>query len=346
MVMPPPGSPSCWVLTDGKPGMENQCLGLAEALNVPPVVKRIAPRPPWRWLPPRAWIRPLAAPGPGGDRLAPPWPELLIATGRQTAAIAAAIRRQARGRTFVVQIQNPRLDAERFDLVVVPAHDRLTGRNVITTRGALHRVTPGRLAEAAAHFAPTLAHLPRPRVAVLVGGSDRRGPLTPDAAAAIGARIAAMARREGAGLMVTPSRRTGAANLAALRAALAGVPSVIWDGVGENPYFGFLGLADAILVTEDSVSMVSEACATGKPVHIVPLGRRAAKLDRFHGALIAAGITRPFAGTLERWTYVPPDDTARVAAEVERRMRTGDRLRAGAPPPTTSVSGPEPPTNP
>jgi mitochondrial fission protein ELM1 len=81
-----------------------------------------------------------------------------------------------------------------------------------------------------------------------------------------------------------------------------------------------LGAADAIIVTADSVSMISEAAATGKPVHIVELDGGSKKFARFHQALRDAGVTRPFAGMLGGWGYAPLDDTARAAAEIRRRF--------------------------
>ena len=117
----------CWVATDGKIGMESQCVGLAEALGLMPEVKRLAIRVPWRWLPPGIWTAPFAAIDPSGDRLTPPWPDLLIATGRQSVAPALAVKRASGGRTFLVQIQRPGIDVARFDLVVTPEHDRLAG---------------------------------------------------------------------------------------------------------------------------------------------------------------------------------------------------------------------------
>jgi mitochondrial fission protein ELM1 len=311
---------ACWVLTDGKVGMENQCLGLAEALGMTPRVLRIRPRAPWRFLPPSLWRRPRAAPGPGGDTRAPPRPRLLIATGRQTVAPAIAIRRASGGATFTVQIQNPAVDPARFDLVVPPLHDRLEGPNVIATQGALHRVTPQRLAAEADRFRDRFAALPRPLVAVLLGGTNRQYRMDEAAAARLGEALAAMARASGAGLAITPSRRTGAANMAVIRDQLAGLPADIWDGTGENPYFGMLGLADAVVTTNDSVNMVTEACATGKPVHVFDLDGRSAKFDRFHAAMRDAGMTRRFTGALESWSYEPLQETARVAAEIRRRM--------------------------
>jgi uncharacterized protein len=203
--------------------------------------------------------------------------------------------------------------------MVAPAHDPARGDNVFRTLGAVHRVTASRLAEGARCLAPRLAALPRPLVAVLLGGDNRVYRLTPRRFAAFADQLAALAR-QGFGIAVTPSRRTGAANEQLLRERLAGLPAFIWDGTGDNPYFGLLGLADAVLVTADSVSMVSEAAATGKPVYIVDVDGGSEKFARFHGALREAGITRPFAGTIERWSYAPPDDTARAAAEIRRRL--------------------------
>ncbi|MBU2090964.1 MAG: mitochondrial fission ELM1 family protein [Alphaproteobacteria bacterium] len=315
-----PSNLSCWVMTDGKVGMEIQCIGLAEALGITPVVKRIAPALPWRWLPPSPLWASLAAAGPGGDRLEPPFPDLLIASGRQSAGPAIALRKASGGRTFVVQIQDPKTAPSNFDLMIVPEHDTVRGDNVFRTFGSLNRVTRARLDNEATKFAPALAHLPRPLVTVSVGGSNDRYTLDRAAIDDLCDKLLALTHSQGVGLAVTPSRRTGAENEQRLRERLKDAPAVVWDGSGENPYFGYLGLADYLVVTCDSVNMVSEACATGKPVHVVMLKGGSAKFERFHDAMRAAGYTRPFAGALEDWSYTPLDETARAAAEVKRRL--------------------------
>jgi uncharacterized protein len=310
---------TCWVVTDGKAGMENQCVGLARALGIEPVVKRVRLRTPWRQLTPYLKLGSRFAAGPAGDPIAPPWPDLLIASGRSSIAPSLAARRLSGGRTFTVQIQDPQIASRWFDLVVVPRHDRIRGDNVVATRGALHHVTPEALTAAAERFAPALSGLPHPRVAVLIGGDNGVYRLTPPIMETLAGRLAELSRN-GAGLMVTPSRRTGAANEAVLRAKLAGLPAVVWDGKGENPYFAYLGLADHVVVTCDSVSMVSEAASTGKPVHVIELEGGSPKFSNFHAALRAEGVTRPFDGTLESWSYAPLDDTTVVAAEIRRRL--------------------------
>lgn len=311
--------PVVWTMHDGKIGMANQVAGLAEALGWPLVEKRVAIRAPWRHLPPALWLAPFAALDPAGAQVAPPWPDILIACGRNTVALARRVKRAASGRTFWVQVQDPRFARSEVDLIVAPLHDPAPGDNVFRTRGAVHRVTPEKLRAAVARFAPLFAPLPRPLAAVLIGGDNKAYRLSAARFALLCDQLVGLASA-GIGLAITPSRRTSAAQRAALKERLAGLPAYIWDGGGDNPYFGLLAAADAIIVTADSVSMISEAAATGKPVHIVELEGGSRKFARFQDVLRGAGITRPFAGTIESWTYPPLDDTARAAAEIRHRF--------------------------
>lgn len=308
-----------WAVHDGKLGMASQVMGLAEAVGGRVVEKRLLIRAPWRHLMPQLWLQPLAALDPAGDSLTPPWPDVFIGCGRNTIAPALAVKRASRGRTLWVQIQDPRYARAKADLLVVPCHDPAAGENVFSTLGAVHRVTAARLAAGAQALAPRVAALPRPLVAVLIGGNNRVYRLSETRLAGLADQLAALAQR-GCGLMVTPSRRTAQRDVVLLRQKLGDLPALLWDGRGDNPYFGMLGLADAILVTADSVSMASEAAATGKPVHIVPLDGGSEKFARFHAAMEKAGITRPFRGTIEQWSYTPPDDTAHAAAAIRERL--------------------------
>lgn len=312
--------PTVWAVHDGKIGMINQVTGLAEAVGWPIVQKELRIRAPWRYLPPRFWLRPFAAIVPGGGDFGPPWPDLLIACGRNTVALARGAKRASGGRLCWVQVQDPRFARDEADLLVVPRHDPAAGENVFPTLGAVHRVTPARLEEGARRFGPLFAGLPRPLVSVLIGGSNRVYRLTPERLASLADELSGLAT-QGFGLAVTLSRRTAAEGGDVLRRRLAGLPAIIWDGTGDNPYFGMLGLADAIIATADSVSMVSEAAATGKPVHIVELDGGSRKFAAFHHVMRSAGITRPFRGAIEQWSYAPPDDTARAAAAIRRLMK-------------------------
>lgn len=314
---------TCWAITEGFAGMENQCVGLSEALGLRCEVKRVQrPGKPTCLLHPRFWPKPLSTISVGPTER---WPDVVISSGRGSVAAALAIRRANSPITFNIHIQSPYVHPLSFDIVVIPQHDALRGSNVLVTKTALHRVTEARLIEAAEKFSGQLSHLPRPLIAVLVGGSNKTQTCSPRVVRRLSELLLSAARQCGGSLAVTTSRRTGRENEDVLREALRAVPLFFWNGVGENPYFGLLALADAIVVTSDSVSMVSEACATGKPVHVFSLGRSHKKLDKFHQSLLDAGVTRPFEGRLEQWSYDPPRETQRVAEIVWERIRGSRR---------------------
>ncbi len=292
--------------------MENQCIGLAEALDVDYELKRLSPRRPWVALPPAWWWRAMRRSVCGID-LHPPWPDLLVSCGRRSVATALAIKRASGGAAYAVHIQDPKISPQRFDLLVVPRHDRLAGENIIQTDGALHRVTEDKLATQGYAFSAEYGDLPRPLVTVLVGGSNRRQSMDADVAERLASCLLKMLDEDGVGLAITPSRRTAPSVLDLLRKRLANRPVRIWDGQGDNPYFGLLAMADGIVVTEDSVSMVTEACFTGRPVWVFEYGGGGLRHQAFQRRMRQLGCTRPFQGRFERWSYEPLRETRRVA---------------------------------
>ena len=317
-------SVSCWVVTDGKAGMESQCIGLAEALSLDPAVKRVAFRVPWRQLTPHLRFAQSLSFAKHSDALQAPWPDLIIATGRQSVAAALFIRTSARKdgkRAIIVQLQNPGIAIAHFDLVVAPRHDGLKGDNVVATHGALHRVTMEAISEGASRLTPYLSCLPRPYIGVLLGGSNAAYHFDSDAAARLGRQLKSSAEALGGSLLVTPSRRTGEANTIAIKDAIGTVPNFFWEGNGFNPYFGILGTADFLVVTCDSVNMVSEALASRKPVYVADLPGGTSKFKTFHRHLRDEGLARPFSGALEHYSYVPPDDLAEVTARIRALLR-------------------------
>src|SRR5260221_7595609 len=193
---------------DGRIGIANQVIGLTEAIGLPFVEKTCTPRFRWRRLPPSLWSGPARGLSAHADPLAAPWPDLLVTAGRGCAAVAIAVKRASGGRSFLVQIQDPRIGRQDFDLMVVPAHDPARGDKVVVTRGAVHRVTPQRLAAAAGPFSPSFAHLPHPRVAVLIGGQNRVYRFGIDRLGAIPHHPPGLARPPAPKPPASPARRT------------------------------------------------------------------------------------------------------------------------------------------
>lgn len=329
---------SCWVVSDGRAGIENQALGLAESIaRRTPLrieIKRIAVGAPWRAIPRRLWGNPFARLSPEAARLDAPFPDLWIACGRLSVPFSIAVKKR-NPRTFVVQTQAPRASLALFDLIVPPEHDGIEGPNVFPILGAPSRLAQSVIEEHARRLEPAFAHLPKPRVAVLVGGPNRAYRFSARTRQCFADRLRALAR-VGAGLMVTTSRRTEDETRVAIIAALKDVPHFFWKGEMisglDNPYFGMLGMADHVIVTADSVNMATEAAMTGKPVHVFALDRaplvwRANKFERFHRALAERGASRPFSSVLETWRYEPIDETSRAAEETIRRLRVAGILK-------------------
>jgi mitochondrial fission protein ELM1 len=193
---------------------------------------------------------------------------------------------------------------------------------VVTTLTSPHRYSQARLEQLRAHIPPDIAALPHPRVAVLIGGPNGDYRYEAHDCARLTQILNSLAG-QGAGLMITASRRTPAGLMQDVTAATAAGHRIIWDGQGANPYPDFLAHADAFLVTADSVNMAGEAAATGKPVHIFHPSGGSKKFDRYHAALQAHGITRRLDDATqikERWDYAPLNSAETIAAEICRRM--------------------------
>ncbi|MGU3667036.1 mitochondrial fission ELM1 family protein [Methylobacterium sp. A49B] len=301
-----------WIVTDGKAGDENQCVGIAETLGLAFEIRQVPPSGPFGWMAPWGPIDPREGPRRRDGALAGPYPDILIASGRRAVPYLRAVRRATGGRTFTAFLKDPRTGEDSADFIWVPDYDDLRGTNVFTTLTAPHLVTAARLAEARARPDPRLARLDGPRVAVLVGGDSRH----------LSYRKTDMIRLvedlrglvdQGCRLMVTISRRTPNPLRDAVKALAAETGGFLWDGTGENPYVAMLALAEAIVVTSDSANMVSEAVATGAPVLLFDLPRTYIRHRRMFAGLAIAGALRPFTGQLVDLTYKPIDATPVIA---------------------------------
>jgi mitochondrial fission protein ELM1 len=304
---------NAWILADhGKIGTYSQCLGIAQALGVTPVFKSMKARLPWRILPPRLWLRALQSQTLGHDALKAPWPDLLIAAGRVSMAPALAISKRHK-KCFTIILQNPYMNARHFGCVISPYHDHVKGPNVISVLGSLHRLNEVDIkAAAAAHAHPSIS----PITTLLLGGDNRHYTYKESDMKSLADAL----KKIGGHTLITPSRRTSPQLLQMLRDFLRGHSYDIWNGVGENPYQAYLGLANQIIVTEDSVSMASEACFTGKPVYVWETNHSSAKFKEFYKDLYERGHAKPFQWPFPQWAPEKLDEMARVVTFIKERL--------------------------
>ena len=311
------GPVQIWVVSDGTAGMRLQAVALADALRRARADWHcedftISPHGLVRALPRLAtWMPGLPLYASAGDGQlhrrphAGRFPDIMITCGRRMAGFALALRRHAHAAgtpTQIVHIQDPRLPPRLFDAMVVPRHDRARGANVLVTTGSLNRLTLGTIQRAMMEMPSRwLGATRRTAVAVMLGGDNRRYRVSDEMAAAMGTRLAGFATANAAQLILVASRRTPDGLVERITAALPADRVMLPRDDEPNIYPGVLGLAQATIVTADSVNMASEAAISGKPVMIAPW--RAATPDNpsgesgriraFHDAMFAAGHTVP-----------------------------------------------------
>lgn len=276
-----------WVLTDGHAGNEKQALALTQRLGFDAPDRIVAKlRGPSRLLAPHLWRGRLS-----DLKLSPSLeavPDLLIGCGRVSAVALDALKR-AHPRTRTVQILHPRCDLNRYDVLLIPEHDRAKGENVVQLCGAIHSVDADWLAQG-----KTKPLQPRPEILILLGGPTAHAQFT---GRELGKMLTDLPLRS---LAITCSRRTPT-DLCAIvedfvkhrRAYVAQnserladneqhVPR-LWRGPedGENPYQMWLSQSEEVWVTPDSVNMISEAYASGAQVRVLWPETTSGKLKRF-----------------------------------------------------------------
>ena len=331
--LPAPPDERIWVLDDPRAGPVADAIGIAERLGAP--FRRIPLA--WNWLAPavglvgRGSLLGLARASRNGLAGVPsaqavrPGPALVISAGHRAAAVSLWLQERCGSR--VTHCMRPGIGGLRgyppFDLVVISQHDRpRTAANVLPVLGTLHRISPLVLRQAETAWRERLSHLPHPRVVLLVGGPLHGHDLVPAAAHRLGTMVSLLtAERRGTVLAMT-SRHTGSEATDALAAGLGHAMHVLyrWGEPGGNPYLGFLASADVIVVTADSMAMISEACVTTAPVFVALPELASARHRRLIATLHGAGHLRLFARDLSGWPRVRLDEAERVAAEVRRRF--------------------------
>lgn len=311
---------ACWIAHDGRAGHRQPALALARSLALPPARDlRLHPQLAARWFAPRR--------SPGAERafggefgalLATP-PRLVIGCGR-LAALATRLLRE-RG-AQAVQILHPRIGTQHWDLVIAPEHDGRQDDRTLTCLGSMNPVDDCWLQQARQRFA-ALGQLPGPRTAVLLGGPTGAVHFDRSAFEVLASKLEYQLAREGGSLIVCASPRTPHAWRGLVRERYAEGPGVVWmdERDGDNPYAGALAWADRIVVSPDSVNMISEACATHAPVFIAEPDRATGRIRRFIASLEARGRVRAQTREPIGFAVAPLRETARVAALVRDRLR-------------------------
>lgn len=316
-------TPLIWVLADDRMGNVNQALGVAEALNLPFEKKTISYNKKAR-LP--NWIRSASLMGVDIEQsssLASPWPEILITAGRKTTPIARYIKKKSKGMTKIVQLMWPGFPNSDIDLIATPKHDGIKENNhIINTIGAPNRITPEKLKEEKDKWQKKFSDLPLPKIAVLIGGSTKKGQFTENHAKELVQKLDFYMKDKGGSFLITNSRRTGETATEIIKNNLkTKFYFHDFNSTKENPFFGYLSVSDAIIVTGDSISMCSESCSSGKPVYIyAPEDITPDKHKNFHKNLFKNGYAKPLGQKWENSKYNLLSDSKKIAGILKEKF--------------------------
>jgi uncharacterized protein len=312
----------CWCISKGMAGMNSQTSGLAKAVGFEYEFKNTRIAFPWNCLP-TAWVpwsnRAMKDPA---ALVAEPAPRLVVSCGRHGIVPALFLKKTLGDAVFTVHIQDPKIDTSGFDLVVVPKHDETRSDNVYLTTGALHYVTPQKLKEARnSEHAADFRDCDKPICTVLLGGKNGCYSFSNSDIERLITNLERVLEQHDVKFVFLKSNRSPESACQRIQERF-GERHVVWDGSGHNPYFEALAWSSYVVVTGDSVSMVTEATATGCPVYVHHLTERrpARRFRRFHKMFEKAGYTRTFDGQLADWSYEPPNDTPKVAELIRERM--------------------------
>lgn len=309
-----------WILTDGKAGDRIQCLGVAERLGG--VIEERVVKPGRMWsLSPRALLPWKDRPNNPESPIAPPYPDVVIASGRKAHPYLQAIKKAAGDKVFTVFLKDPRVGSSAADLTWVPVHDQLRNKNVIVTLTSPHPLTTKVLEEARTSAEVRFADYPGIRIGLVLGGTTRGVSWDDETCERFAQRLAQLPAK-GHVVLAIASRRTPPQLQVAVKEALKNHPLFFWNGEdgSENPYRQILALSDRLIVTGDSHNMVSEALAPGVPTFVFRPHGLKPKLHQFLDDLQDHRMMKNFEGSVEEFPSWPIDSTGEIADAIKKAL--------------------------
>ncbi len=326
--------PKVWLVLGDKLGDNAQVHIIADALGWPYEIKKIVFRERYKLGKPRFKPSLYHIDGYRSDALEPPWPDLIITIGRRPSMAALWIHGQSGGHTKLVLIGRPKRWLDRFDLVITPTQYLLPDLpNILHLNLPLMRSDETAIAHAAKSWNSRFDALPRPVIALLIGGPTQPFIFDEEVAKRLISTAERVADEAGGTLYITTSRRTPATVIGALKEVVPKHAILYeWNNSGvDNPYLALLGHADRFIVTGDSISMMVEVARLGKPLAIFPLPMtRLGRLRRFFGKFLhpspdankQGGFLRSLGDALFRFGIIgySRDLTAIHRALIERQL--------------------------
>lgn len=331
-----------WILTDNRIGSNNQSIAVGESLSDNCVKKNIVYNK-FIFLP--NLIRQNTLLGINrkkSDNIYDNLPDVVICAGRRLSSVALNIKKRSKGKAFVINIMHPNLNFGKFDLVILPKHDCTSSnilnkyQNIIETNGTLNRVNREKIAEENNKWNDFFKDYKHPLFSLIIGGDTKDYKFNPDDFGNMVKKLSDIVSKVNGSLLITTSRRTSDLCVEKMKSNLH-CEYYLYDWKFENdeansnknelgnPYYALLGISDFLIITGDSMSMVSEGCSTGKPVYIyMPENSMAKKHKLFCNNLIQNGLAKEFNNSIdniESYEYTPLDEISRIKNIINSKLR-------------------------
>ena len=302
------------LLTEGFHGMISQAEGLAKALDLDFFHEKIELNNFWKFIPPKFTpIKKFVF----NNEIKKDF-DVIISCGRKSVVPSIFLKKNSPKKIFNIHIQNPKISLENFDIVVAPKHDEIKGKNVISTRGAIHYLTLEEINQNKDYLGNKIDRS-KDVLALIIGGPNKYYQYTKKNIQKIFSLINENIIKQNLQLIVIPSMRTPIETIE-LAKNYFGSEHLVVDNVDKKAYLSALSLSNFIVVTCDSSSMISESALTGKPIYVaqIPTSKNDYRFQNFRKLFKELNIIRDLGGNMENWNYKPLDETNRVATEIKK----------------------------
>ena len=307
------------LLTEGMHGMISQVEGMAKAINADFSHKIIKLSFPWNLIPPK--FSPISSIVLKDNNYITEeeTPDLVISCGRKS-VIPSILLKNKNPKIFTIHIQDPKVSLNNFDIIIAPEHDNLNGDNVYSSKGAIHYITQTEIEKAKPYLIKKINS--QKVVSLILGGPNKYYSFDPDQLIQIFNKIKSNFVSEGYKVIIIPSMRTPKSSIELAKKEMSSYGHIV-NSVDKQAYLSAYALANYVVVTCDSTSMISEAATSGKPIFVAHMKakRNNYRFKRFFELFKQMGITRDLGEKVESWTYNKHNEAARIATLIKNKIK-------------------------
>ena len=307
------------LLTQGMHGMISQVEGLAKALDIDFTHHKVELNHFWKLIPPK--LTPISESV--YKKINHDDFDVIISCGRKSVIPSIHLKNTAKKKVFNIHIQDPKVELNHFDFIVAPEHDGIEGQNVISTKGAIHYLTENEISENKDYLNSFIKKDERKIWALIMGGPTKYYEYSRENIKAIFENLNNLNKQNNFQLVVIPSMRTPK-NIIQYAKDYFGENHTVIETIDKKAYLSALAIAENIIVTCDSSSMISEVALTGKPIYIANISpkKNDKRFQKFRNLFRELNITRNLGEEIENWNYQKLDETNRVANIIKQKINS------------------------